>query len=145
MQDLKGLLHKTCYDGEVWRVQSRVKAPFQGMGITSHHELCQSDKQIVRSLACLLDDHACSDIFWQELLRTVKGLATLSLINRFRSTIDLRLEITKTPGKDHEAQISFLDEVEYTIKTMATEKNVTLRKLSAQPLIIKLEEEICSD
>lgn len=115
------------------------------MGITSHHELCQSDKQIVRSLACLLDDHACSDIFWQELLRTVKGLATLSLINRFRSTIDLRLEITKTPGKDHEAQISFLDEVEYTIKTMATEKNVTLRKLSAQPLIIKLEEEICSD
>lgn len=112
---------------------------------TSYSELSQSDKQIVRSLACLLDDHACSDIFWQELLQTVKDLPTPSLINRIRSTIDRRLEITKTPGKAHEAQISFLDEVEYTMKTMATEKNVTLRELSAQPLIIKLEEEVCSD
>lgn len=123
VSDLKGILHKIVFpDSGCPVVQHSVTKSFQGRGITSYNDLSESDKRVVHEVAALLDEHSCSNSFWQELSRWIKGLPSVGLINSFREIVDGEVRITKTPGKAMGAQVSFRADLEHVIMKLPKNK-----------------------
>lgn len=144
VSDLKGLLHKITYldEGRV-SVQHAANRLYGGCGKISYSDLDPSDQQMVRDIAVLLDEHAVSNTFWQQLCRTVKYLPSVKLLDSYRETLTIHIEIFKTPGNAKGAQVSFLRDLETAIKEIAADEKKTLTDISAQHLVIKIEGDGC--
>ncbi len=83
---------------------------------TSFQELPENDKDTIRALLYVMDKYCVSDSAYHELSMIVDGLPRSYLIKQCRKSLNSICHITRMPGKQPGAQLSFKNELQDQIR-----------------------------
>lgn len=106
-RDTRGCVHGIPFQAGMLSIDIDIKARFKGQNSPSFEDLCPDDKQVVRQVAAILDDHYVSDGCWKSLSRYLLNFPPLRLLRELKDTIDALTEIVRTPGEARRAQVFF--------------------------------------
>ena len=90
---------------------------------TSFQQLPEDDKDTIRALLYIMDKYCVSDSAYHEISMIVDGLPRSYLIKQCRKSLNSICHITRMPGKNPGAQLSFKKELQDQIRKKVLHEN----------------------